>query len=112
MFTPGVEQIASDLNSNTGVVVGATTGYVVCLGLGPLVLAPLSETFGRRKLYIVCFTLFTLTQVPTALSRNVAELIGWRTVSGLFGSKFLKPSAFTFIESTGLRKGILSRPGA
>ena len=53
MFTPGIEQIAEDLNTVPQTVVGATTGFVVFLGLGPLVLAPLSETFGRRRLYTV-----------------------------------------------------------
>jgi len=88
MFTPGISQIAEDLSTDAASVVGATTGFVVCLGIGPLVLAPLSETFGRRKLYMVCFSIFAITQVPTALSRNVGELVGWRTVSGFFGSGF------------------------
>lgn len=86
MFTPGISEIAKDLNTEAATVVGATTGFVVCLGIGPLLLAPLSETFGRRKLYIVCFTIFTITQVPTALARNIVELVAWRTVSGFFGS--------------------------
>lgn len=44
------------------------------------------ETFGRRKLYMVCFTMFTLLQIPTALSPNVGTLIAMRTISGFFGS--------------------------
>ena len=87
MFTPGIDQIAEDLKTTENVVIGATTGFVVMLGVGPLVLAPLSETFGRRKLYMVCFTIFTLLQVPTALSPNVETLIAVRTISGFFGSK-------------------------
>ncbi|KAL2048344.1 hypothetical protein N7G274_000255 [Stereocaulon virgatum] len=86
MFTPGIAEIAEDLKTTESVVVGATTGFVVFLGLGPLVLAPLSETFGRRKLYLVCFTFFALLQIPTALSPNVGTLIGVRTISGFFGS--------------------------
>jgi MFS family permease len=90
MFTPGIAEIAEDLKTTESVVVGATTGFVVFLGLGPLVLAPLSETFGRRKLYLVCFTLFALLQIPTALSPNVGTLIGIRTISGFFGSMSLR----------------------
>ncbi|KAE9983888.1 hypothetical protein EG327_005309 [Venturia inaequalis] len=67
-------------------VIGATTGFVVFLGIGPLILAPLSETFGRRRLYIICFSIFTLLQIPTALSPNIATLIALRTLSGFFGS--------------------------
>ena len=86
-FTPAILQISEDLHSTPSTVVGATTGFVIALGLGPLILAPLSETFGRRKLYLVCFSAFAVTQVPVALSGDVSWLIGWRTVSGFCGSK-------------------------
>ncbi|KAL8712185.1 MAG: hypothetical protein Q9220_003619 [cf. Caloplaca sp. 1 TL-2023] len=86
MFTPGIAQIADDLDSTPQVVIGATTGFVVFLGIGPLILAPLSETFGRRKLYLVCFSIFAVLQIPTALSPNVATLIAIRAISGFFGS--------------------------
>ena len=86
MFTPGISQIAEDLKTSESDVVGATTGFVICLGVGPLILAPLSETFGRRKLYLICFSVFAVTQIPTALARTVVELNIWRTISGFFGS--------------------------
>jgi multidrug resistance protein len=86
MFTPGISQIAEDLNASEQEVIATTTGFVIMLGLGPLVLAPFSETFGRRKVYIFCFSMFTLLQIPTALSPNVATLIAVRAISGLFGS--------------------------
>ena len=86
MFTPGIRQIAEDLNTDQQTVIGATTAFVIMLGLGPLVLAPLSETFGRRKLYLACFTAFALLQIPTALSPNVHTLIAVRAISGFFGS--------------------------
>ena len=86
MFTPGIGQIAECLNTTEAAVIGATTGYVVTLGVGPMFLAPLSETFGRRAIYLWCFSIFTVLQVPTALSPNVATLISMRTLSGFFGS--------------------------
>ncbi|KAF2791827.1 MFS general substrate transporter [Melanomma pulvis-pyrius CBS 109.77] len=86
MFTPGIAQIAEDLHTSTISVIGTTTGFVVMLGIGPLILAPLSETFGRRKLYLVCFACFSALQIPTALAPNVAFLIAVRSISGFFGS--------------------------
>ena len=86
MFTPGIAQIAEDLGTSGDIIVGATTGFVVFLGIGPLILAPLSETFGRRKLYLICFSVFALLQIPTALSPNAESLIVVRTFSGFFGS--------------------------
>ena len=91
MFTPGIEQMASDLKTSPNVVIGATTGFVVCLGIGPLILAPLSETFGRRRLYLVCFSIFAVLQVPTALSPNIETLLVMRTLAGFFGSTSRSP---------------------
>jgi multidrug resistance protein len=86
MFTPGIDEIAKDLNCSTTAVIGTTTGFVVMLGIGPLILAPLSETFGRRNLYLVCFSVFALLQIPAALAPNIGSLIFVRSVSGFFGS--------------------------
>ncbi|CAN8095663.1 unnamed protein product [Discula destructiva] len=86
MFTPGIQEIADGLHTSPDTVIGATTGFVVMLGLGPLILAPLSETFGRRTLYLTCFTMFSILQIPTAFSPNIETMIALRTISGFFGS--------------------------
>lgn len=86
MFTPGIGQIADCLNTTESAVIGATTGYVVTLGVGPMILAPLSETFGRRALYLSCFALFTIAQIPAALAPSIEVLILVRTFAGFFGS--------------------------
>jgi len=86
MFTPGIDQIAEDLGTTAETVIGCTTGFVIMLGIGPLFLAPLSETFGRRRLYMVCFTAFALLQIPSALAPNIETLIAMRTLAGFFGS--------------------------
>lgn len=88
MFTPGLDEIGQDLNVPSNFVIGATTGFVLTMGIGPLILAPLSETFGRRRLYVVCFSIFTLLQIPTALSPNIQTLLTARTFSGFFGSMY------------------------
>lgn len=86
MFTPGIDEISKDLNCSTTAVIGTTTGFVVMLGIGPLLLAPLSETFGRRIIYLVCFSIFALLQIPTALAPDIAFLITVRSIAGFFGS--------------------------
>ncbi|KIV79148.1 hypothetical protein PV11_06726 [Exophiala sideris] len=86
MFTPGISQIAEDLNTNEQSVIATTTGFVIMMGFGPLVLAPFSETFGRRMLYIWCYSIFTLFQLASGLSPNIATLVAMRTISGFFGS--------------------------
>lgn len=97
MFTPGISQIAEDLDTNEQSVIATTTGFVIMMGFGPLVLAPFSETFGRRMLYIWCYSVFTLLQLASGLSPNIGTLIAMRTISGFFGS--------TFSAAIGLKEG-------
>lgn len=86
MFNPGIAQIAEDLQTTQQAVIATSTAYIVMLGVGPLILAPFSETFGRRKVYISCFSIFSLLQIPTALSPKVEFLIVLRAIAGFFGS--------------------------
>lgn len=86
MFTPGIDQIARSLDTTSETVIGCTTGFVIMLGIGPMILAPLSETFGRRVVFLSCFTVFSALQIPSALSPNIGTLIAMRTLAGFFGS--------------------------
>ncbi|OCH85958.1 MFS general substrate transporter [Obba rivulosa] len=60
--------------------------FVLGLGLGPLYLAPLSEMYGRRMVYIVNFGIFAILNVGCALVHNDAALIVLRLLAGLTGS--------------------------
>lgn len=59
--------------------------FVLGLGLGPLYLAPLSEMFGRRIVYIISFGVFCLLNVGCALVHNEPGLIVLRLFAGLAG---------------------------
>ena len=108
MFAPGIKQIAESLNESENNVIGCQTGFVIMLGIGPLILAPLSETFGRKVLYLSCFTVFTLLQLPTALSPNLPTLITLRTLAGFFGSVAIANGGGTIADmyEPGERAGI------
>ncbi|KAH6709219.1 major facilitator superfamily domain-containing protein [Leptodontidium sp. MPI-SDFR-AT-0119] len=80
MFAPGIEQIAESLHTTTDGVIGYQTGFVVMLGVGPLIPMPLSETFGRKPLYLVCFSIFTLLQIPTVLAKTLPVYFNMHTV--------------------------------
>ena len=47
--------------------------FVEGLGLGPLLLAPLSEFFGRALIYRVSYGLFVLLNLPVAFSQDICE---------------------------------------
>lgn len=60
--------------------------YVLGLGLGPLCLAPLSEIYGRRIVYLISFSLFTVINVGCALAPNITALSILRLLTGICGS--------------------------
>lgn len=63
-----------------------TALYVLGIGSGPLVLAPFSEIYGRRVIYLASFACFTALNVGCALSPNIAVLSTLRFFSGIAGS--------------------------
>lgn len=55
-------------------------------GLGPLFLAPLSEQFGRRIVYITSLATFTMFSALCALAPSISALITFRFFAGVAGS--------------------------
>ncbi|KAH8926148.1 MFS general substrate transporter, partial [Atractiella rhizophila] len=60
--------------------------YVLGFALGPLVWAPLSELFGRRKLFLATYAPFTFFHIGCALAKNIETLLYCRFFAGMFGS--------------------------
>lgn len=86
IIAPAVDYIAETFNTTNNITLGAQSGFVCMLGIGPLFFAPMSETFGRRTLFLINLTLFTLLQIPTALAPSIEWFIVLRTLGGLCGS--------------------------
>ncbi|KJY00361.1 MFS multidrug transporter like protein [Zymoseptoria brevis] len=86
MFAPAIERLAGDFGTDKQTVLYGQMGFVCMLGIGPLFHAPMGETFGRRPIYLTNLAIFTLLQLASALSPNIASFIAFRTLSGFFGS--------------------------
>jgi predicted MFS family arabinose efflux permease len=86
MFAPGIRQIAEALTASENGAIAYQPGFIIMLRIRPLILAPLSETFERKSLYLVCFTIFTLLQIPATPAKTLPMLITIRTFAGFFGS--------------------------
>ncbi len=52
--------------------------YLFGLGVGQLILGPISEVYGRRKLSIICMILFATASLACALSNNYYVFMGFR----------------------------------
>lgn len=65
----------------TTLILGMTT-YLVGLGCGPMVLAPLSELYGRRVVYLGSLLLYFLLLIPPCVATNFTTIL----VVRFFGS--------------------------
>ena len=87
MIAPVTGLILKDFNTDNEAIGSFIVSiYVLGYALGPLVLSPLSEMYGRLPLYHVNNALFALWNLAAALSPNVDALLAFRLLAGLAGS--------------------------
>jgi MFS family permease len=60
--------------------------YILGLAFGPMSLAPLSEYYGRRPVYIVSYGIFLLLLLGTTYVENLGAFLVLRLFSGYFSS--------------------------
>jgi multidrug resistance protein len=82
---------------STIVTLGVTT-YLLGLACGSLVVAPMSELFGRRPVYLVCLSISALLVLPCALARSLGEIIAVRFFGAVFGSVMICNGAGTIAD--------------
>ncbi|KAH8668856.1 major facilitator superfamily transporter [Xylariales sp. PMI_506] len=92
----GIEE-AFDLASTTIATLGVTV-YLLGLALGSLIVAPASELWGRRPVYIICMIIFTILVLPAALATSAAEIFIVRFFGALFGAAMVSNSAGTVVD--------------
>jgi hypothetical protein len=87
IFAPSIPTVMSEFGSNSELLSGFVVSvYVLGFAFGPLVIAPLSELYGRLALYHVCGVLFLVFNVACALSTSLNMLIAFRFLAGSVGA--------------------------
>ncbi|KAF2993571.1 hypothetical protein E8E14_001687 [Neopestalotiopsis sp. 37M] len=84
--TPALTAIAAELHTTRIIAaLSATTYFIGSIG-GYFFFAPLSEFFGRNPVYYATFSMFTLTNLASALTPNIVALLVFRFFNGMFGA--------------------------
>ncbi|KAK0649280.1 major facilitator superfamily domain-containing protein [Cercophora newfieldiana] len=87
IFAPAVPQLMKEFQSdNLELASFVVSVYVLGFACGPLLIAPLSEIYGRLIVYHVCNIGFIAFLVGCALAPSLNALIVFRFFSGAFGS--------------------------
>ena len=69
--------------------------FVMGIALGPLLMSPMSEFFGRRPIYLVSWVMFVIWTIPSAVAKNIETMIVSRFFAGFAGSTFLSVAGGT-----------------
>lgn len=93
---PGL-MVTFDEPSEVIATLGVTT-YLMGLAVGSLIVAPMSELFGRRPVYLICLAIATLLILPCALATSLVEIIVVRFLGALFGAVMICNAAGTVAD--------------
>ena len=80
-----LSSLATDLHARLPVIQWVTSGYLLALALMLPLNGWLVERIGAKRLYLICFSGFTLSSALCALSWSAQSLIGFRVLQGAFG---------------------------
>ncbi|KAI9666081.1 MAG: hypothetical protein M1821_004016 [Bathelium mastoideum] len=89
LYTSTYDQLEYRFGTTREIATLGLTTFVLGLAVGPMLLSPLSEFYGRRPVYIGSFLLFLIWLVPCAVAPNMqTEIIG-RFFDGLVGRRVI-----------------------
>lgn len=80
------EMAARDLHTTQLIYLVGNTVFLLSVSITPLVLAPLSEVYGRNPIYLIAVLIFTLLYIPQALAKNITTIIVVRGFQGMAAS--------------------------
>lgn len=85
-YSGGISSLTAEFQVDKEIIILGISLFVLGFAFGPLLFAPLSETFGRRDIFLVTFLLLTAFNAGAAGSQNIWTLIILRFFAGFFGS--------------------------
>ncbi|KAK4935548.1 hypothetical protein LTR10_023411 [Elasticomyces elasticus] len=98
IYTLTYDQLIDHFHTSREVATLGLSSFVIGLALGPMFLAPLSEFYGRRPIYIISMIMFTIWLIPEAVAQGMATMIVGRFFDGFAGSAFLAVAAGSIVD--------------
>ncbi|KAH7022093.1 putative MFS transporter [Ilyonectria destructans] len=87
LFSPAAAKLVVDFSITNSTMASLTVSiYLLGFALGPLVIAPLSELYGRLWIYHICNVVFLAFTIGCATSKNLASFLICRFLAGCAGA--------------------------
>ncbi|BGO94746.1 hypothetical protein NBRC10512_007307 [Rhodotorula toruloides] len=78
--------VQAELGCSKELALLGITLFTITFGTAPLLLAPLSEVYGRSYIYLASAIIFAVFFIPQALAKNIETVLVSRFISGIAGS--------------------------
>lgn len=98
IYTATYTQIEQEFSTSRLASSLGLSSLVLGFAFGPLLIAPLSEYYGRRPIYLISWSFFIIWSIPSAVAKNIETLIITRFFQGFSGSSFLSVSGGTIAD--------------
>jgi multidrug resistance protein len=86
VYSPGVAQIAAEFKVSNIVSTLGLTMFLLGLGLGPLIWAPLSEIYGRKMAVLIPYFIAAIFSFACGASKDIQTIMLTRFWGGFFAS--------------------------
>lgn len=83
MYLPAMPAMADALQASPSLLQMTITGYLIGVAVGPLVLGPLSDAWGRIRAQTLFLLLYAVMSMACALAPNAEALIGFRVAQAV-----------------------------
>lgn len=100
IYAPATEEIMEKFGQNYLVAVLPLSLYNLGMGLGPMIGAPLSETYGRKTVFVATTPVFTVFMLGAGFAKSMAGLIICRFFAGIFASPNISNASATILDFT------------
>ncbi len=78
IFTPALKVMSVDFDVSDEIIQLSVTGYLFGAALAQILIGPLSDRFGRRRVLQICYGIFILASLGCALSQNFGIFMMFR----------------------------------
>lgn len=85
MYLPALPMIATDLDTTTPLVQLTLSAFMAGMAVGQLIIGPVSDSLGRRRLLLAGAVVSLIASIGCALAPSIGVLIGMRLLQGLGG---------------------------
>ncbi|KAK3044827.1 hypothetical protein LTS18_000247, partial [Coniosporium uncinatum] len=100
IYAPGHEQVAEQFGVSVELALLPLSFYNVGMAFGPIIASPMSETFGRKAVYLTTTPLFALFVLGSGFSADLASLTICRFLAGVFGAPGVSIASATIADMT------------